>query len=889
LKSLSLLLCYSLFLLVITPLAAQKTIFKGHVTDSLQQPVSRVSVIASYDKETTTILAYTTTDTNGNFTLSIKQDAKHNDIWVSYRHVSYAFLKNKYPNNSQTVNITLKEQSNVLDEIILNAKKTVEVKGDTITYNVNGLKKEKDYTIEEVITRIPGVKVAENGQISYNNKTISHLYVNGVDLLEGRYNIATRGIPADAVESIDILKKHNHARIDIGRTNSDKVAFNLKIKKNHNLIFGSAKLNAGLPLLTANADITPIYFKDNFQDIASVKANNIGTSLQSHGANLTKTNRDFSVLENEIPNILSIPNTTGYNISDKYWLDNNSISVTNDALIKSGEHLILKAGGNYNYTKNKLQHISNQVYYFGEDSTVVNRNTKNKLTSKNYHIGLVEEINKEHLYLKNKTIINGDNTYGFSNIIQNENPLNYYYQDDILNIKNTTEFKTATKNKIINSGLLLDYTSREENNKVNPSVFNTEIPSNINALLTKQVVNTNHFSLGGYADYNFKIGEYQSQIKQRLSWKTIALESNLKQTENVPTSNLAFPYISDFKLNTFESSTRFKMSIDVSKFTFTIDPELKHTYLNKQEYLSPQLNEQESYTFFQPSALIKYKIDHQWHMTLSGNYMSSISDYSNLFNAVILRNYNSLYRNSEKTNITHTTLGAFYFSYSNILSGFLFSNSTNLSQSKSNFTWSSNIDSNGLIKMEAISAPNSLNNFSNTTNFTKKIFKIIKTDVSYTFNQIKSNQIFNTVAQNTKLTNHTIDIGLNIDNNTWYAFKYKGTANFGKTSSSGFKNSNTFFKQNVEIDFYTSLKTRLNLNSESTLTKFSGSNTTNKNTLYNAQFYYKPSKKLFLSASFNNIFNEKFFTTIQNNENFISQSQFSLRPRQFTLGINFSF
>ena len=307
----------------------------------------------------------------------------------------------------------------------------------------------------------------------------------------------------------------------------------------------------------------------------------MGQSLQSHGVNLTETNRDFSVLENETPNILSIPNTNGYNISNKYWLDNNSVSVTNNALLKSGEHLILKAGATYSYNKNKLQHISNQVYYFGEDSTVVNRNTKNKLTSKNYHIGLVEEINKKNLYLKNKTTIYGDNTYGFSNIIQNENPLNYYYQDDILNIKNTTEFKTAIKNKIINSGLLLDYTSREENNKANPSVFNTEISSNLNTLLTKQVINTNHFSLGGYGDYNFKIGKYESQIKQRLSWKTIALESNLKQIENTTTPNLPFPYISNFKLNTFESLTSFQIFIDVSKFTFTIDPELKYTYLNK--------------------------------------------------------------------------------------------------------------------------------------------------------------------------------------------------------------------------------------------------------------------------------------------------------------------
>jgi hypothetical protein len=57
---------------------------------------------------------------------------------------------------------------------------------DTITYNVNGLKAKKDYTIEEVINRIPGVSISESGQIVF--KPISHLYINGLDLLEGGYS-----------------------------------------------------------------------------------------------------------------------------------------------------------------------------------------------------------------------------------------------------------------------------------------------------------------------------------------------------------------------------------------------------------------------------------------------------------------------------------------------------------------------------------------------------------------------------------------------------------------------------------------------------------------------------------------------------------------------------
>lgn len=160
--------------------------------------------------------------------------------------------------------IFLKERSNFLNEVILKAKKNIEIRGDTISYIVDGIKKEKDYTIEEVINRIPGVEIKENGQISYNNRIISHLYINGVDLLEGRYNIATKGIPADTVEEINIMKKHNHARIDKGITDSEDVAFNLKIKKNHSLIFGTGKAEIGTPILQRNLEVTPIYLKDNF-------------------------------------------------------------------------------------------------------------------------------------------------------------------------------------------------------------------------------------------------------------------------------------------------------------------------------------------------------------------------------------------------------------------------------------------------------------------------------------------------------------------------------------------------------------------------------------------------------------------------------------------------
>jgi len=45
---------------------------------------------------------------------------------------------------------------------------------------------------------------------------------------------------------------------------------------------------------------------------------------------------------------------------------------------------------------------------------------------------------------------------------------------------------------------------------------------------------------------------------------------------------------------------------------------------------------------------------------------------------------------------------------------------------------------------------------------------------------------------------------------------------------------------------------------------------------------------MILRAELFNIFNERFFTVASSNTNFISQSQFSLRPLQFTVGLNYT-
>lgn len=884
----NLLLTITIVLTSIECVFAQQKAISGQVNDSLNQPIAYATITASLLPDEEKLFAYTTSDQNGFYTLkfnSIKADS----IYLNFRHVSHQYKVIKVSALSSKLDVSLKPKPYQLEDVIVKTKKKIEVKGDTIVYSVDGLKKDKDYTIEEVIKRIPGVKINENGSISYNNKTISHFYINGVDLLEGRYNVATRGIPADAVNDIEILKRHNHARIDKGKTDSDDVAFNLKIKEDRNLVFGSSKADAGLPLLTGRAEATPIFLEEKFQNISSLKFNNIGKSLISEGQKLTRGNYNLSILELENLDILQEPNTSGTLISDQYWLDNESFSFTNNSLYKTETDFILKAAVNYNINETKINKSFEQTYFFDNDSTQVFRQTKNSLKQERFLSQLTQEVNKDDLFLKNKLTLEQKKDNGMSIINQNSNELLSTYAEEKVRLKDILVFKTTLGKQILNNGLLLEYTNEEEELNVVPSVFNNQIQSNFIPESTQQSISTNRFNIGGYSSFNFNALGIDWNAKQSLNWRHESLNTQLQQQSINENTTLEFPFISDFNLNTTRSSTSLTSKFDLGGINFSVSPTITMLNLKQEEGLQPSLNDKDLYVWFQPKASATYRITNKWTSSLGFNRRLEASKLSNLHNGLVLSNFSNLYQNPNTVNVTKTNSANAFLGYTDILSGFMFSTNFSVDEAVSDFTFSSQIDEDGLLQTIAIDRANSMRTLSSSTYFTKSFFNWLKVDFVYTYSERQSEQFFNEELQFNSTTSHFASLEIEIDDNSWYSLLYKGTVNYFNSKINAIEANNLFLKHDVEIDFYTSSKTRLNFGIESIFTKQSTNTTTNQNSLFNTSFYYKPTKRLFLRASLINMFNENVFTTARSNANYISRSQFSLRPRQFTLGLNYSF
>ena len=117
----------------------------------------------------------------------------------------------------------------LLKEVTVKADRIRE-QGDTITYNVGSFAQQQDRSIGDVLRRMPGIDVSQSGKIQYQGEDINKFYIEGSDLLGGKYGIATNGISHDDVGAVEVMENHQPMQVLSGISFSDKAAINLKLK-----------------------------------------------------------------------------------------------------------------------------------------------------------------------------------------------------------------------------------------------------------------------------------------------------------------------------------------------------------------------------------------------------------------------------------------------------------------------------------------------------------------------------------------------------------------------------------------------------------------------------------------------------------------------------------
>lgn len=259
-------------------------LFSGEVLDNEGEPVigAIVKFLTADDKMAT----YCITDKNGRFKVQVSNsDVK--PVKVSVSAMGYETLKLPIGKNTDFGKLTMAISPLMLDEITAKAPRAFQ-KGDTIVYNVDSLKTKSDVSIEDVIKKIPGISVSPEGAIKYQNKPINKFYIEGMDLLGGRYSLATRNINASDVSTVNIYENHQPITALKGLSRSDESALDIKLKNNTMLRpTGNIKIGAGAESHRFNwlSELFSLLVSKKMQGLVTVKGNNSGKDYRGELSN----------------------------------------------------------------------------------------------------------------------------------------------------------------------------------------------------------------------------------------------------------------------------------------------------------------------------------------------------------------------------------------------------------------------------------------------------------------------------------------------------------------------------------------------------------------------------------------------------------------------------
>ena len=217
----------------------------GIVKDSIGIPLEMANVIA-LDTVAKRIASFGFTDGKGNFKLDLKANTTYNIkiSYIGFKEIS-KFIKTKESNLS--FNYTMAED-NMLDGISIVSKMPITIKGDTIIYNADSFKNGSERKLEDVLKKLPGVEINDAGEIEVEGKKVEKVMIDGKDFFDGDSKLATKNIPSNAVDKIQVLRNFSDVSQLRGvQNNQDRVAINIKLKEGKkNFWFGDVLAGGGL-------------------------------------------------------------------------------------------------------------------------------------------------------------------------------------------------------------------------------------------------------------------------------------------------------------------------------------------------------------------------------------------------------------------------------------------------------------------------------------------------------------------------------------------------------------------------------------------------------------------------------------------------------------------
>ncbi|TYP99498.1 outer membrane beta-barrel protein [Tenacibaculum adriaticum] len=885
----------------------------GVVKDSTGNPLEMANLIA-INNNTKKLDSYGFTDSYGNYKLNLKKNATYS-IKASYVGMKTSDLTIVTQESDLLKDIIL-ELDETLDEVEIISKMPVTVKGDTIVYNADSFKSGTEKKLGDVLKKLPGVEVNDDGEIQVEGKTVKKVMVEGKDFFDGDSKLAVKNIPANAIDKVEVLKNHSEvSQMSRVTDNEDNIVINLKLKEGKkNFWFGEVVAGVGLGMQDERYLVHPklFYYNPKYSVNVISDFNNIGEipftrrdyfkftgGFRGGGGRGTS----FNVASSDI-GFLTMRNDKAKEIETRFGAVNFSYSPKQNwdlsgFAIYSGTNTDMEE----NTTRNYINPEENNPDAIETETTQSSTNQKSnlgliKLSSSykknennqfDYDIFIkVSDQNEYQNFTSNRITVNGANTTVPIDEVSSQNPFsisqnaNYYYT---LNDKNIFSFEAQhlwqNEDPFYNAKLA-ELSFADQLGLTSPQTL-FDVSQNKRVKTNKLDVKIDYYYvLNAKSNLNFSLGSTLST--QQFNSDVFQVLDNGNQ-QNINNTNVINDV--EYTFNDYFGGLHYKFITGIFTFDqgFTL-----HQYSAENIQLGTSFDN--NFTKLLPDASIKVALKKSETLRLNYSQQVSFTDINSVAEGYVFNNYNRLYSgNRELESALSHNISLSYFSF----------NMFNYTNVFANINYNKRIDAvKGLTEFNGVDQTStSINSvfpdesISANANF-QKSYRKFKLSLGGNVGYSKSNNLFFSSETNTNENRESnsftqlyrtrlssnfrdapnFDVGYNVSIN-----KYDQGGNINTfTTHSPFINFDAFITN--DLVFNTKYTYNNYRNEEKTLNTYS---------FWDADLtYQKKDSKWEYKIGMTNLLNTKSLNQDDTNTIFNSTSAYIIQPRYATFSVKYN-
>lgn len=857
-----------------------QSVVSGTVEDDKLKGLSGATVMISQDS-TSSILAYGISSGTGNFKVQV--DSALDSLYLKISYIGYSPWTKTISNQDQQLDIRLHPSTEPLREVLVEAR-NIEQREDTLAYSVAAFKGEQDRVIADVIKRMPGITVMPNGQIRYKGDPIEKYYIEGLDMLEGRYGLANNNLSADDVDEVQVLENHQPIKVLDSLEFSERASLNIKLK-NEITYSGSAEIGLGFSPLLREVNLTPMLFTKKRQAIVSYQTNNTGKELSRQITNFYFQNpNDFNI---DKTNWLWVQRLGAPPFSRERWLDNDSHLGSVNLLQRLKNEVDLKVNVSYLSGVQKQQGASQTQFFTPSGSVNVSQENNNSLFVNSLQSEFTIENNNDKNYLKNQLVVNAswDSQRGL--IHQPENDITQHLKTPFTAIQNRLRVLRTLGKQLITFRSNTGYTSTDQELKLTPGPFPELFNQGQDYGALNQVLESHKFFTDNSAGFTKALGRFTLSPKLGFSIQSQRMESDLIKGSETSIPGADFRNRLDFVSSEvyFKNSIRYRNKQDTWNIRLSTPFSLKSLRLKDDHH--PEQRDLSRF-IFAPNLFLKHELSAFWTASLTAGLNFNFGDIQNLYYGFLLTNYRNLQRYDAPISQKRQQRYSGSFSYRNPLDQLFFNGAYSYSRGHNNLLYKNDIGQQGELLMEAVERDNvsQINSFElNASKYFGGISSTLKLNAQYNLSQRE--QLLNGELTTAENNNLILRGSFNSEIFSWLSAEADT-----RFSSYELAFENVKFQQVETIQHQLGLFVFPKRNQFfSTKAEYYHNSLTHGDGDFflNLGYRYTLASGTDLNLNWNNVLNTDEFTNAYTNEFSYVESRYRLRPSQLLLSLKFSF